>query len=343
VRWLADPILHDTSRFLPFILVVALCAYGGGIGPGVTSLASSAVVGTVLFIDHPFLPSRPDVLNLTLFILEGGGIVVLTTALRRARDVARESLTRVEALMRQREQFVTRVSHEWRAPLNVLAGWTSQLQVRAKDSEFVARAAENMMRAVEAQKRLVEDLHDYARGSHGRLSIHPIRMLIATPIEASFEAVRQDSAAKKIELILDLADRGLRVWGDTHRLQQVFTNLLANAIKFTPYGGRITVRGRRRDDVVEIAVEDNGAGIDPHLLQEMFEPFAQAHPARDTALGGLGLGLTITREIVLLHAGTVEAASAGPGHGSTFTVRLPVSAAVTERHASRDSAVTLGV
>src|SRR5205814_9341615 len=111
------------------------------------------------------------------------------------------------------------------------------------------------------------------------------------------------------------------------RLQQGFTNLLSNAIKFTPRGGRVAVRGRRDGELVEIAVEDTGVGIDPHLLQEVFEPFAQGHPARDGALGGLGLGLSITREIVLLHAGTIEASSAGPGRGSTFTVRLPVSAA----------------
>src|SRR5206468_4731185 len=114
-------------------------------------------------------------------------------------------------------------------------------------------------------------------------------------------------------------------------------NLLTNALKFTAEGGRITVRGRRVADLVEIAVEDNGAGIDPHLLREVFEPFTQSHPARDTALGGLGLGLSITREIVLLHAGTIEASSAGPGRGSTFTVRLPVSAALTARTAGRDA------
>src|SRR5918996_2331357 len=221
-----------------------------------------------------------------------------------------------------------RVSHEWRAPLNALAGWASQLKTRPNDPQFVARAAANMMRAIETQNRLVEDLLDYSRGSRGGLSIHPVRLLIATPIEASLEAVHQDAAAKNIELSFRLDDPGLRVWGDNQRLQQVFTNLLTNAIKFTPRGGRISVRGRRTDDLVEIQVEDSGAGIDPRELEAVFEPFSQGQPARDTALGGLGLGLSIAREIVLLHAGTIEAASAGPGRGSTFTVRLPVSAAV---------------
>ena len=337
LRWLTDPLLGDASRFLPFILIVAICTYGGGIGPGVTSLASSSVVASLLFIDHPLSPTKADLFNLSLFVIEAGGIAFLTAALRRARDRANESVTRAEAVVRQRDQFVTRVSHEWRAPLNVLAGWTSQLQDRPHDPEFVARAAANMLRAIETQKRLVGDLLDYSRGSRGRLSIHPVRMLIATPIEASLDTVRQEAGAKHIELTLALADPGLRVWGDNQRLQQVFTNLLTNAIKFTPNGGRIVVRGQRTGDLVELVVEDNGAGIDPQMLQEVFEPFAQGHPARDTALGGLGLGLSITREIVLLHAGTIEASSAGPGRGSTFTVRLPVSAAVTDRSAGREA------
>jgi len=333
VRWLTDPIFGDLARFLPFVLAVAICTYGGGLGPGVTSLAVALLLATLLFVDHPLSPKKADLLNIALFALETAAIVSLTEALRQARDRARELASRSEATARQRDYFVTRVSHEWRAPLNVLTGWTAQLQSRPRDPEFVARAAANMMRALETQKRLVEDLHDYSRGSRGRLSIHPVRLLIATPVETSMEAVRADAAAKQIDIRLDIDDPGLRVWGDNQRLQQVFTNLLSNSIKFTPRGGHIIVRARRHDEIAEIAVEDTGVGIDPHLLREVFEPFAQSHPARDGALGGLGLGLSITREIVLLHAGTIEASSAGPDRGSTFTVRLPVSAATATQDA----------
>jgi signal transduction histidine kinase len=134
-------------------------------------------------------------------------------------------------------------------------------------------------------------------------------------------------------------DPGLRVWGDKQRLEQVFTNLLTNSIKFTAIGGRISVSGRRVGDKVEIQVTDTGVGIDPHLLQQVFEPFSQLRPKRDEALGGLGLGLSISRELVLLHAGSIEASSAGPGHGSTFTVMLPISAAVADKpKAELDSA-----
>ncbi len=327
-RFLTDPFLGDASRLLPFVLIVAICTYGGGVGPGIASIGLASVVASLLFLDQPLLPSSPDLFNLALFVVQAAGITFLTAALRRARDQARLSAKRAETTARRQDQFVTRVSHEWRAPINVLAGWAAQLSARPHDSEFVGRAAANMMRAIETQKRLLGDLLDYSRGSRGRLSIHPVRLLIITPLEASIDAVRPEAAMKNIELSLQVGDPGLRVWGDNQRLQQVFTNLLTNSIKFTPKGGRITVRGRRIDDLVEVEVEDNGAGIDPRQLHEVFEPFSQGQPVRDGALGGLGLGLSIAREIVLMHAGSIEAASRGHGLGSTFTVRLPVSAAV---------------
>src|SRR5206468_7178268 len=146
LRWVLDPLLGDVSRYLPFVLVVAICTYGGGIGPGVTSLAAAWTVGTVLFVEHPFRPKSVDLLNMTLFAIEAGGIAFLTEALRRARDRARELAARAEATVRQRDQFVTRVSHEWRAPLNVLAGWAAQLETRPHDREVVERAAPNMLR-----------------------------------------------------------------------------------------------------------------------------------------------------------------------------------------------------
>jgi signal transduction histidine kinase len=334
LRWRTDPLLGDLARFLPFIPTIAICTYGGGIGPGVASLAAAATLATLLFVDHPLSPRGIDLANLSLFVSEAGSIVLLTARLRQKCDRLQEAVSRTEAAVRQREQFVARVSHEWRGPLNVLTGWTAQLLNRPQDREFVARAATGMMRAIETQQRLADDLLDYSRGSRGQLAIHPVRLLIATPIDASVEAVRQEAAAKGIELTMAPADPSMRVWGDNLRLQQVFTNLLTNSIKFTPARGRITVHRRRVRDVVEIAIEDTGAGIDPHLLQEVFEPFAQTDPSRDAALGGLGLGLSIAREIVLLHAGTIEASSAGPGYGSTFTVRLPVSASVSQNEAA---------
>ena len=261
---------------------MALCTYGGGLGPGVLSLVLSACAGTFLFINRPLMPTTADVFNLGLFVIQAGGVAFLTAALRRARDDAQSSASRAQAAVRQKDQFVARVSHEWRAPLNVLAGWTSQLGSRPHDAEFVARAASNMKRAIETQQRLVQDLFDYSRGSRGRLSIHPVRLLITTPIEASFEAVRQEATAKNITLKLGLDDPGLRVWGDNQRLQQVFINLLTNSIKFTPKGGRITVSGRRVDEKVEVQVEDNGVGN--------LEPLALTRPAFELICGQSSLG-----------------------------------------------------
>jgi signal transduction histidine kinase len=337
MRWLTEPFLGESARFLPFVLAVAFCTYGGGIGPGIVGLTLSGLVATFLFVENPFAPAAGDLFSLALYLTQAGGVAFLTGALRRARDRAQASVRRAEAAVREKDQFVTRVSHEWRAPLNALAGWSSQLRERPHDADFVGRAAISMTRAIQTQMRLVEDLLDYSRGSRGRLSIHPVRLLIAIPLEASLEAVRHSAAEKRIELSAHLDDPGLRVWGDRQRLEQVFTNLLTNAIKFTSSGGRITLSGRRVGDKVEVVVTDTGVGIDPHLLQQIFEPFSQGRPDRDEGLGGLGLGLSITRELVLLHAGTIDASSAGPGHGSTFIVRLPVSAAVADKPAAEQT------
>ena len=324
LRWLTDPVLGELSRFLPFVLVVALCTYGGGLGPGVVSLVLSACAGTFLFINRPLMPTTADLLNLGLFVIQAGGVAFLTAALRRARDGAQSSASRAQAAVRQKDQFVARVSHEWRAPLNVLAGWTSQLGSRPHDAEFVARAASNMKRAIETQQRLVQDLFDYSRGSRGRLSIHPVRLLIATPIEASFEAVRQEAAAKHITLKLALDDPGLRVWGDNLRLQQVFINLLTNSIKFTPPEGKVIIRARPYDEQFAlISVIDTGFGIPVEDRQHVFERFYQSNHMQQSKMGGYGLGLSIAKLIVEQHGGIIDFESS-TDKGTTFFFTAPL-------------------
>ena len=335
LRWLADPVLGNLAHFLPFVPVVLIATYGGGLGPGLTSIALSAIAGVYLFVRDPVLSpqGRSDLWNVILFVAEAGIIAFLTAALRRARDEARASASRAETAARQREQFVMRVSHEWRAPLNALAGWVSQLRNRPDDVAFVRRAAASMAQAVETQTRLVEDLLDFSRGSRGKLSFQPVRLLIAIPLNVALDAIRDEAAKKAIDLRMELQAPGLRVWGDQQRLEQILTNLLSNAVKFTSSGGRITLRVLPAGDKVKIQVIDTGVGIDPRALPRLFEPFEQGDPDRDAALGGLGLGLAITRDLVLLHGGTVEASSEGPGRASVFTVRLPISAAVSSETA----------
>ena len=329
LRWFAEPTLGELSRFLPFVLPIAVSTYGGGVGPGIFTTALSVVVGVSLFVSDPLLSpaGRNDLVNILLFLVQAGSVIFVTAALRRARDEARAAAARAEAAVRQKDHFITRVSHEWRAPANTIAGWVAQLRERPSDVQFVRRAAASLSRAVDLQMRIVTDLLDYARGSRGKLSIHPVRVALRSPMDAAIEAVREHASEKRVELVVDFDDPGVRVWGDAQRLQQIFTNLLGNGVKFTPAGGRVGVHVSRVDDRVSIQIADNGLGIVPRALPRVFEPFEQSEPSRDAVLGGLGLGLAITRELVLLHGGTIEAASEGAGRGSIFTVRLPISTA----------------
>ena len=232
-----------------------------------------------------------------------------------------------EEANRAKEQFVARVSHEWRAPLNTIGGWLWQLERRAADHDFVERAVASMRRAVDTQSRLVSDLLDYSRGSRGKLSIELDRLAIAEPVRRAIEATTRDAANKQLTVTVLERHGEARVWGDAVRLEQVFTNLLHNATKFTPPGGTVAISFARSNDHVEVTVEDSGVGIAPNVLLSIFDPFTQTDEYRDGKHGGLGLGLAIARDIVQSHGGSLTASSAGPGTGSTFCVRLPLATA----------------
>src|SRR5439155_6821521 len=240
----------------------------------------SVVVGVSLFVSDSLLSpaGRNDLVNILLFLVQAGSVIFVTAALRRARDEARAAAARAEAAVRQKDHFITRVSHEWRAPANTIAGWVAQLRERPSDVQFVRRAAASLSRAVDLQMRIVTDLLDYARGSRGKLSIHPVRVALRGPMDAAIESVREHASEKRVELVVDFDDPGVRVWGDAQRLQQIFTNLLGNGVKFTPAGGRVTVHVSRVEDRVSIQIADNGLGIEPRALPRVFESFEQSEP-----------------------------------------------------------------
>jgi signal transduction histidine kinase len=254
--------------------------------------------------------------------------------LQQSRDEARQALAAGEAARnlaeeanRAKEEFVARVSHEWRAPVNTISGWLWQLERRGADQDFVMRASAGMRRAVDTQSRLVSDLLDYSRGSRGKLSIHSERLAISEPVRRATEAMSSDAANKCLSVTAAGRHGDARVWGDAVRLEQVFTNLLQNAIKFTPRGGTILIAFARSDEQIEVTVTDSGIGIAPDALTAIFHPYTQTDERHDAQRGGLGLGLSIARDIVQLHGGSLTASSAGPGTGSTFCVRLPLATA----------------
>jgi light-regulated signal transduction histidine kinase (bacteriophytochrome)/ActR/RegA family two-component response regulator len=227
---------------------------------------------------------------------------------------------------RAKDEFVATVSHELRTPLNAILGWVQMLQAEGVPRERQLRALTTVERNARSQAKLIEDLLDVSRMLSGtlRLSVEPVN--VGAVVEQIIESVRLAAEAKDIRLQTVL-DSTASVLGDQQRLQQVVSNLLSNALKFTPKHGKVQVAVERLASSVEISVADSGQGIEPDFLPRIFERFQQADAATTRRSSGLGLGLAIVKHIVELHGGTVEAFSAGAAKGSTFTVRLPLSIA----------------
>lgn len=222
-----------------------------------------------------------------------------------------------------KDEFLATMSHELRTPLNAIMGWADLLCRGALDAQAVRNAAETIARNARVQNQLICDLLDVSRIVSDKLRLEMAALELKMVIEAAMDTVRPAADAKNIELHL-VADARAVVFGDSGRLQQIIWNLLSNAIKYSPRGGQIDVRLECKGDCVAIVVRDNGEGIRPELLPYVFERFRQADSTTTRRHGGLGLGLSIVRHLVGLHDGTIDAESAGPGQGATFTIKLPL-------------------
>ena len=228
-----------------------------------------------------------------------------------------------------KDQFLATLSHELRAPLTPILSWTSLLRSGLVDPESVARGIEVIDRNVRLQVRLVEDLLDTSRIISGKLHVERRGMDLLAVIEAGLEAVGPAILQKRLQLEVHLPDTPVWIQGDPQRLQQVIWNLVSNAAKFTPEGGRVEVRLERSGEIVRLSVSDTGIGISPDFLPHVFDRFRQAETGSARKFGGLGLGLTIVRHVVEAHGGSVEAYSAGVGAGSCFSVTLPTQSSAS--------------
>lgn len=237
---------------------------------------------------------------------------------RKLREVA-------EAANRAKDEFLSVISHELRSPLNAILGWNRILAMKRADDAEVAAIAPRIEHSAKAQLKMVNDLLDLGRLGTGKLHIEsrPIRM--TQIVSVAVDGARPAAAAKGLELEIRIAPGagGLLRFGDPDRLQQVVSNLLSNAIKFTPSGGRISLTLADSAGFTQLTVADTGQGIAPELLPHIFDRFRQGDSSSTRHSGGLGLGLTLVREIVSLHGGTVTAMSAGVDSGATFVVHLP--------------------
>jgi PAS domain S-box-containing protein len=244
--------------------------------------------------------------------------------------MAEESLKEAD---RRKDEFLAVLSHELRSPLNVISGNIELLRYEEAGSAEFEESLDAIERHAAAQAQLISDLLDVSRIITGKLALSIKPFLLSEVLMAALDTVRFAAENKMIHLDLDfdLHSLGL-INGDETRIQQVIWNLLTNAVKFTPQGGRIRLHARRQNSRVEVAVSDNGQGITPDFLSHVFDRFHQEDASNTRRYGGLGLGLSIVRHIVEMHGGTVEARSEGKGQGATFIVRLPVHDMASEGH-----------
>lgn len=228
---------------------------------------------------------------------------------------------------RRKTEFLAILAHELRNPLAPLRNGLNILKLRgATDPALSSQTVDMMDRQMAHLVRLVDDLLDVSRITRGRLELRRQTVPLADVVARAVEAAGSFIESHQHEFVLDVRAKDLLVDGDPDRLAQVFSNLLLNGAKYTPRGGRIVLTLTREQDLAVITVKDNGMGIAPSALENIFEMFSQARAAAMQASEGLGIGLSLVRTLVRMHGGTVEAFSEGPGKGSTFTVRLPVVA-----------------
>ena len=249
----------------------------------------------------------------------------------RSRLLSNEKQARSDAerANRLKDEFLATISHELRNPLNAIMGWAHMMRLGKLTPANVERAVETIYRNAKSQSQLVADLLDVSRIISGKLRLDVRTVDLLYIVSAAIDSIRPAAEAKGIRLQTILDPAAGPISGDADRLQQIVWNLLTNAVKFTPKGGRIQVQLRRINSHVEIVVTDSGIGISQEFLPHVFDRFRQADASTTRMHGGLGLGLSIVRQLVDLHGGTVGVQSEGEGKGATFTISLPFVGVVT--------------
>jgi len=249
------------------------------------------------------------------------------SALHESERQARED---AELAGKIKDEFLATLSHELRTPLQAIQGWADLLRSGRLPAEQIQKVGDRIARNARTQGQLIADLLDMNRIVSGKVRLGIQRVPVGKPIAAAIEAVRMEAGRKAI--VIQGSGSSLELDCDPDRLQQVVWNLLANAIKFTPSGGKISVSVQEGDGDVDIQVSDSGAGIAREFVPRLFERFSQADSSSTRKFGGLGLGLSICKSLVEMHGGAIWAQSEGEGKGATFTVKLPLVQASSTEH-----------
>ena len=259
------------------------------------------------------------------------GVTLDITERKRGENALREAKEQAERASRAKDEFLAQLSHELRTPLTPVLMTAAALMEDEKLPAYAREQLDMVARNIALEARLIDDLLDLTRITHGKLALRAESCDVHALLRLVFEIVGEEAREKRIGVALELGAQRSQLRGDPARLQQVFWNLLRNAVKFTPAGGQVRVRsfdcgpvtGDTREHRLCIEVVDNGMGFDPEIGEGLFEPFERGAARGDSRFPGLGLGLAIARAIVDLHGGRISAESAGVGRGATFTVELP--------------------
>ncbi|WP_017651466.1 PAS domain S-box protein [Fortiea contorta] len=306
---------------------IGLTAYAGQ-----PLIAQGRLLGTLSFASRTrthFTPAEIDLLQ--------SACDQIAIALERANLTAslQQQAQQLQQANRIKDEFLAVLSHELRSPLNPILGWSKLLQTNKLDQTKTAQALATIERNAKLQSELIEDLLDVSRILQGKLSLNIRPVDLALTVTAAIETVSLAAEAKSIEIKTVLDTQLGQILGDSSRLQQIVWNLVSNAVKFTPNGGRVEVKlSSVTDDAAyaQITVQDTGKGIAPEFLPHVFDYFRQEDGTTTRKFGGLGLGLAIVRHLVESHGGTVHADSPGEGQGATFSVRLPLAATISQQN-----------
>ena len=322
----AGTVIDEGGLFLLLSVAVLGSAWFAGTGSALSVIVLGAVLGSaVAGSGH----SSAVETHLALFVGQGLLLTALVAELRRARraaereaGLAHTARLQSEAASRMKDEFLGTISHELRTPLNAVLGWLHLINTGKLDQETERRGFDSIERNVKLQAQLTGDLLDMSKALTGRLRLDVRAVSLATVLTEAVSQVTSAATAKDVRLNVKTGPVPAVVRGDSNRLRQVVWHLLANAIKFTPRGGSVDLTLETNDQAC-ITVRDTGPGIDPEFLPMVFDRFTQADSSPTRVSGGLGVGLSLVRELVERHGGEVKVSNA-PGGGAIFLVRLPL-------------------
>jgi signal transduction histidine kinase/CheY-like chemotaxis protein len=347
VCWMADDVIDDGSEFLLLGTAVMGCAWFGGTGPALSATVLGALLGT--FEANRSANPHAAFAHLALFVVQGLLLTALVSEFRAARraaekqaSVAQQARRDGEAANRMKDEFLATVSHELRTPLNAVLGWVHLLRTGKLDAPTAERGLESIERNVRLQAQLTGDLLDVSKALTGELQLDLHPTALGEVAKQALGAVESAARAKGVVLGVSIPDAPVVLLGDQLRLRQITWHLLANAIKFTPRGGRVDLTVETVGAQARLIVVDSGRGIDPEFLPRIFDRFTQADASPTRTAGGLGVGLALVRELVELHGGEIDARNAATDRrGAVFTAQFPLQPAeILDRHVPSRAALT---